>query len=134
MKIKYEFVNGEVVEIEVSEEWAEVLAELDRQEYNNDKKETRRHCTMDVLGDEGEWMTDENADPANLLLAGQERETVQGALDKLTPKQRDVLERVYIEGWSITRYAAVCGISQPVATKRIYAAEKKFKKVFKNRV
>ena len=43
MKTKYEFVNGEVVEIEVSEEWAEVLAELDRQEYNNDKKETRRH-------------------------------------------------------------------------------------------
>ena len=89
---------------------------------------------MDVLGDEGEWMMDENADLANLLVAEEECETAQSALDKLTLKQRDVLERVHIEGWSITRYAAICGISQPVAAKRLYAAEKKFKKVFKNRV
>ena len=38
MKIKYEFVDGDV-ELEVSDEWASVLAELDRLERNNDKKE-----------------------------------------------------------------------------------------------
>ena len=37
MKIKYEFVDGDV-ELEVSDEWASVLAELDRLERNNDKK------------------------------------------------------------------------------------------------
>ena len=46
MKIKYEFAT-ETVEIEVSEEWANILIDLDRQEYNN-HKETRRHCSLDA--------------------------------------------------------------------------------------
>ena len=42
MKIKYAFAD-ETVEIEVSEEWGNILIDLDRQEYNNDHAETRRH-------------------------------------------------------------------------------------------
>ena len=47
MKIKYEFAN-ETVEIDVTEEWANVIIDLDRQEYNIDHKETRRHCSLDA--------------------------------------------------------------------------------------
>ena len=36
MKIRYEFTNGEISEIEVDESLGELLVELDRQEYNND--------------------------------------------------------------------------------------------------
>ena len=39
MKIKYEFVTGEVVEVEVEENIGKVIMELDRVEYNNEKKE-----------------------------------------------------------------------------------------------
>lgn len=127
MKTKYEFVNGEVVEIEVSEEWAKVLADLDRQEYNNEKKETRRHCTLDVLGDEGEWMIDENADPANLLVAEQECEIAQRALDKLTPTQKDALVKICIEGMSTKEYANINGITQSAAAHRIRDARKNMK-------
>ena len=42
MKIEYKFVTG-TVEVEVPDEWETVLVDLDRQEYNNDHKETRRH-------------------------------------------------------------------------------------------
>ena len=38
MKIKYEFAN-EVIEIEVSDEWGMIVLEMDRLNYNNDKKE-----------------------------------------------------------------------------------------------
>lgn len=48
MKIKYEFAN-ETVEIEVDEEWGNLLIDLDRQEYNNDHAETRRHCSLNAL-------------------------------------------------------------------------------------
>lgn len=34
MKIKYQFAT-ETVEIEVSENWGNVIVDLDRQEYNN---------------------------------------------------------------------------------------------------
>ena len=52
MKIKYEFVDGDV-ELEVSDEWASVLAELDRLERNNDKKEKRRHYSLEARTYEG---------------------------------------------------------------------------------
>lgn len=48
MKIKYEFAN-ETVEIEVDEEWGNLLIDLNRQEYNNDHAETRRHCSLNAL-------------------------------------------------------------------------------------
>ena len=47
MKIEYKFVTG-TVEVEVPDEWGTVLVDLDRQEYNNDHKETRRHCSLDA--------------------------------------------------------------------------------------
>ena len=47
MKIKYEFAT-ETVEIEVDETWGTVLVDLDRQEYNNDQSETRRHCSLEA--------------------------------------------------------------------------------------
>ena len=48
MKIKYQFVN-ESVEIEVDEEWANVVIELDRLEHNSNQTETRRHCSLEAL-------------------------------------------------------------------------------------
>ena len=47
MKITYKFVTGEVAEVEVSEEIGAVIVDLDRQEYNNDHKETRRHYSLE---------------------------------------------------------------------------------------
>ena len=54
MKIKYEFVNGETSEIEVDDSLGELLVDFDRQQYNNDHKETRRHVSLDGMDYEGE--------------------------------------------------------------------------------
>ena len=48
MKIKYQFAT-ETVEIEVTENWGNVIVDLDRQEYNNNHTETRRHCSLEAL-------------------------------------------------------------------------------------
>ena len=42
MKYTYRFANGDVNEIEVTEDQAFTLADLDRLEYNNDHANTRR--------------------------------------------------------------------------------------------
>ena len=54
MKVRYEFVNGEISEIEVDDNLGELLVDFDRQEYNNDHKETRRHTSLDGMEYEGE--------------------------------------------------------------------------------
>ena len=43
MNIKYEFITGEVVEIEVPDYMGEVSIEIEKQDYNLNRKETRRH-------------------------------------------------------------------------------------------
>ena len=48
MKVRYEFANGEISEIEVDDNLGELLVDFDRQEYNNDHKETRRHISLDA--------------------------------------------------------------------------------------
>lgn len=54
MKITYEFVTGEISEVEVDESLRGMLLDLDRQQYNNDQKETRRHVSLDSMDYEGE--------------------------------------------------------------------------------
>ncbi|GHU98395.1 hypothetical protein FACS1894211_02070 [Clostridia bacterium] len=48
MKVKYTFATKETVEVEVNDELAQEIKELDRKEYNSNKKETRRHCSADA--------------------------------------------------------------------------------------
>ena len=54
MKITYEFVTGEISGVEVDERLGGMLLNLDRQQYNNDQKETRRHVSLDGMDYEGE--------------------------------------------------------------------------------
>ncbi|MDR0286190.1 MAG: hypothetical protein LBI03_00540 [Clostridiales bacterium] len=49
MKISYTFATNETIEIETSEEWAYFINNLDRLDYNNSQRETRRHCSLDAL-------------------------------------------------------------------------------------
>jgi RNA polymerase sigma-70 factor (ECF subfamily) len=49
MKYTYKFVDGVENDVEVSEELLALLNEFDRQEKKNDRRETRRHVSMDKL-------------------------------------------------------------------------------------
>ena len=63
LKVRYEFVNGEISEIEVDDNLGELLVDFDRQEYNNDHKETRRHTSLDGMEYEGEaFLSPENTE------------------------------------------------------------------------
>lgn len=44
---QYEFADGTVAVIQLSEEWLALLRELDRLEKNNDQSERRRHCSLE---------------------------------------------------------------------------------------
>ena len=52
MKINYEFVDGNKVEIEVSEEWGKIIIELDRVDYNNYQKERKKHFSLQAIGED----------------------------------------------------------------------------------
>ena len=91
MKIKYEFAN-ETVEIEVEENWGAVLVELDRQEYNNDHAETRRHISLESSVEEGgnAWLPSD-ADVEHDVLQKAEFEQLYAAMQMLEPRQKKLI-------------------------------------------
>lgn len=130
MKIRYEFTNGEISEIEVDESLGELLVELDRQEYNNDHKETRRHTSLDGMEYEGTLFAAPD-DPAAEVLRREDAARLLRAMEALTPSQRELVRRVYFENEKITDIAREEGVDKSAISHRLDRIYKKLKKFLK---
>ena len=129
MKVKYEFVN-EAVEIDVDEKWAEVLMELDREEYNNDKKESRRHLMLDPSQDATAWTIDEEDPEEAIIEMLDSRKDLEFIMSILNEKQKKLIEALFIEGLSQSEYAEKNGIKQASISQQLETIRKKLKKYF----
>lgn len=126
MKIKYEFAD-ETIEIEVSEDWGAVLIELDRQEYNNDHAETRRHCSLDQLTADGnDWIAG-GCDVEGTLLGSEDQKQLASAIAMLEPRQQKLIREVFFEGRKSTEIAAEEGVSKSAISHALDRAIKKLK-------
>ncbi len=122
MRVRYEFANGEFDEIEVDDSFGELLMDFDRQEYNNDHKETRRHVSLDGMDYEGALFASP-ADPAAEVLKREETARLLRAMESLSPDQRELVRRVYFENQRIVDIAREQGVSRAAIhdrLKRIY--------------
>ena len=126
MKIKYEFAD-ETIEIEVSEDWGAVLIELDRQEYNNDHAETRRHCSLEEYNLDGNFVSN-GGDVEDAFLISEDNKKLYAAIKKLEPRQRYLIEQVYFLGRKQVDIAAEEGVSHVAITYALQRAVKKLKK------
>lgn len=130
MKYTYNFVNEEVA-VEVSEEWAAILADMDRKEHNNNRKSYRRKERLDERDDKSDWFADETLDPAVILENKEFREEVAGKLmSLLTEEQRNLIETVIIGGMPKSLYAEMKGISRSAVSHQMSVIRKKLKEVF----
>lgn len=128
MKIKYEFAT-ETVEIEVTDDWATVLVDLDRLEYNNEKKESRRHCSLEAYGENHEEFYSDT-DMFQNLIRKEQADSVCDAMAQLKPSHRDLIHALYFEGVSNEEYARRCGVAPAAISQRKNTAIKKLKKLF----
>lgn len=127
MKVRYEFVNGEISEIEVDESLGELLVECDRQAYNNDHKETRRHVSLDGMDYEGALFAASD-DPAGEALRALELDRLREAMAALSPKQRELVLKVYFNEESIAAIARAEGVDESSIRERLRWIYKKLKK------
>ena len=128
MKITYEFVTGEISEVEVDERLGGMLLDLDRQQYNNDQKETRRHVSLDGMDYEGELFasvedTEEEAERR------EDMARLYFAMEALSPSQRELMKKVYFEERKITDIAAGEGVDKSAISHRLERIHKKLKKI-----
>lgn len=130
IKVKYEFADGTVSEIEVSEELGAYITASRREEENYERK-TRYHCTvsLDSLEYEGEWFADETHNPERAVLQEEEEKQVQIFLSSLTDKQRSRVQGL-MDGKSIREIAEEEGIAYLTVYDSIELVEKKAKSFF----
>jgi DNA-directed RNA polymerase specialized sigma24 family protein len=94
MKIKYTFATKDSVEIEVNDELAKGIKEIERKTYNSDKKETRRHYSADK---HFETYGFEIADTTDLIEKIFSKEIWTKLMKPLTPKQRELCYKRFVE-------------------------------------
>ena len=128
---KYEFVTG-TVELEISEEWEKRLKDEDRDEYNSNKRETRRHLKLDASIDSTEWVRDEKADPKNCMEEETSKDILMDKVSRiLTEKQFNAFEKICLNRYTEQEYADMVGISQQAAHRLVADAKKRLIKYLK---
>ena len=128
MKIQYNFVT-ETVEIEVPDDWGNLVIDLDRQEYNTNHKETRRHYSLDACQFEGADFAVEDEALAALFAEPTSAERLHTAIVKLKPEQQKLIRAIYFEGISVNDYAKLEGCNQSAISHRLQTARKKLKEL-----
>lgn len=129
MKIKYAFNNGEIKEVEVSEEIGAVIEESRRKEAALAKKE-QRHCySLDAVTYEGVEFGEPDF-TASMFDGSEERSAhIREAFSHLTEtQQRRIL--MLAAGMSIREIAARENIHHSSIEESINQARKKFLKFF----
>ncbi|MCM1295582.1 MAG: hypothetical protein NC311_08565 [Muribaculaceae bacterium] len=121
--ITYEFADGQIRAVEVSDELYEIYQEMEEAEKRSNRKETRRHVSMESLVEKSVEPTVTDEYFKEDIFGNMENEKLQQAISQLLPTQRDLLRRVFYERQSVTEIAkndgiAVCSVSKKLA--RIY--------------
>jgi len=126
MKIRYDFVNGETKEIEIDEKLHNEIKELDRQLYNNNQSERRRHCSADDLRDSYDYeLIDETADPQETAFRNDEFEKLIACLGE---SQKDLVRRVFFHGELAVDIANEQGVGKSAITNRLTRIYEQIKK------
>lgn len=128
VKVRYEFITGEVSEIEVDKDFGDLLVDFERQEYNNDHRETRRHVSLDGMDYEGEIFAAE-MDTESEVESREDISRLFCAMESLSPAQRELVLKVFFEKVRVADIARAEGVTEAAVRNRlqkIYARLKKF--------
>ena len=128
VNIKYRFADGHIEELEVEQEIAEALNELDRKEYNNMQKETRRHVTFDV-SEELSWLAVDDQGLTRVLDGATEITRLHAAISKLSTRQQTLIRDLFFHRKTQAAIAEQLGISQQAVSDQLSTIIKKLKKL-----
>ena len=120
------------VEIEVTEEFAAEYAAMEHRDKLIERKETRRHQSLDKSLEHGWDIQDPSADVALQAERDEEKARLSSALQRLTDKQRAVLLLYIEDGLSFREIAANLGVNKDTVREHYLAAIKNLKKFLQN--
>jgi len=129
MKIEYKFVNGEKASIDVSGDFEKIILELDRNLYNNNHAETRRHISLDDFNQNKNVFADIEAGFEEQISNQVDKELLHKAISMLKPDEKSLIYRLCLSDKPMTQkqYADVLGITENAVQLRLAKIKKKLK-------
>ena len=128
MKIKYGFVTGEKVVIEVPDDIGIVIQESRRKEHaDNERHRYHAEFSLDDAVYEGSVFSSPGTNPADVVLMKESDKECEDRLSRLTSVQRRRIEKL-MDGMSIADIARSEGAAFNTVKESIESARKKLKK------
>lgn len=131
MKIRYEFVTGEVHEVFVSEELSRNFIDIERNIYNNYRRESRRHNSLEYMEAKGIQFKAKDMEVAVAVEEKLVMESLYKALRKLSFEKKKLIDLVFFERRTITSIAKDMGVSEAAIRKTLKRIYKEIKIILK---
>lgn len=129
MIIKYVFVTGEMAEIELVDDIAEATSEIRRENYNDERRETRRHNSLEQKMEQGFQFEDKSVAVDIIVEKKETSKGLHNVLKKLLPQQKLLIEKVFFQDISIAQIARAEGVNEASIRTRLKKIYKKLKNI-----
>ena len=129
-KIIYQFADGTQNEVEVSDEFYAQYQEIEKEEKNKNRAETRRHISLSQMQENGFEPALQEPSLEETLIKEEQLDLLRKAMETLTDKQKELVNKVYFENRSIISIAREEGLTDMAIFNRLEKIHKKIKKFF----
>ena len=129
MKIQYSYCDGQSFNIEVEDSLGEVIIRLERDEYNANRRETRRHESYSDDNDKRDTLADPAADVETDVIRAVENNRLYEAVQALQPRQQELVHQVYFENRKIKDIAQAHGVTEGAVRDRLRKIHERLKKL-----
>ncbi|PXV93754.1 RNA polymerase sigma factor (sigma-70 family) [Lachnotalea glycerini] len=134
MRINYEFLTGERLEIEVDDDIGEVIIEMEKMQSRRNRAEMRRHNSLEFMqeirdGYSPMQFADNRADVEQIIIHSDEKERLHRAIQKLDRKDSIIVKKYYFEDKTMAEVGKELGITAMAVSKRLKKIPDKIKKL-----
>ena len=133
MKIKYRLANGKTVEVEVTDEQANVIVDINRKSDSNDRKfseRARKEASLNYLNAEYDWEpTDKTVDISAEVERNDEAGRVRRAVGTLSIRHQEIVRLYFFEHKTQAEIAKILGIDQSGIQRQLQTIYKSLKKI-----
>lgn len=128
MAIKYVFVTGEVEIVNAGAYWDNIINEMQREEWKNDRQQHRHTYSYDSIVYEGdEYGYEDNYFADDTVLEMEDR--IKKVAHVLTPLQRRRVEQL-CDGMTLQEIAQSEGVARQTVQESIESVRKKVQKIY----
>ena len=131
-QIIYTFNDKTTSTVEVSEEFYQNYEQIEKEENLKNRKETRRHISIDYLNEQGIEFEELDINTEDLIIKKDMQKQVNEAIKRLTPTQQELIKAVYFQNKRMAEIARERDLSKSAITQQMQVILKHLRTILKN--